>query len=222
MIKVVLLDDHAIVRAALRELLQEDKEIAVIGEASSGQEGIRLVRALNPDVLLLDFMLPDLSGLEVTRDLVRLNPDIKILFLSSITQDLSVFRAFEAGARGYLPKHVQKDVLIRTIKTISTGQKMIPPSIAARFVLSNRNSYQERAFNTLSEREKEIMLCVVRGMSVDEISGKFGLSQKTVYSFRSRIFQKIGVNNDLDLTLLAMHYHIVKFETCDETETENS
>lgn len=222
MIKIAFIDDHAIVRAALRKLLQEEEEMTVIGETSTSQEGIRLVCTHQPDVVLLDFMLPDMPGVEIIQNLVRLSPNIKILVLSSITQDLPIFSMFKAGAWGYLPKDVQKEVLIHAIKTVSAGYKMIPPSVAVRFALSKTNFHQKHGFGALSKREKEIMGCVIRGISVDEISKKFGISNKTVHSLRSRIFRKIGVQNDLDLTLLAVHYGIVKFEELDKAEMQDS
>lgn len=136
MIKVIFIDNHAIDRAALRDLLlQEEREIQIIGEASTGQECTELIHLL-PDIVILDFMLPDMSGLELIQHLAHANSNIKILVLSSITQDLPIFDMFKAGAWGYLPKNTQKTALIRAIKTLSAGYRMIPPTVAARFALS--------------------------------------------------------------------------------------
>lgn len=212
MIKVFLIDDHAVVRAGLRSVLQAEKGIQVVGEANTGQAGIQQVHALTPDVVILDALLPDLPGLEVVRRLIHWNPDIKILALSSNTQDLPIFRLFEAGVWGYLSKEASSEELLQMIRGIHAGQKMITPELASHFILKKVDREQAHAFYKLSAREKEILLGIVHGLPVNTIAKNLKISHKTVHSFRSRIFRKIGVKNDRDLTLLAAHYGIVSLE----------
>lgn len=209
MIKAVLIDDHTLVRSGLREILQETKEIKVVGDAGTGREGIELVRRFDPDLVILDLKLPDQTGLEVTQKLLRLKPDVKILIVSSVVHDLSVFRLLEAGAHGYLTKETKQDELLQAIKTVCAGQRVISPQLAKRLALTKTNYKKDNIFSEISEREMEVMMLIVRGVSVKGISEKLNISQKTVHSYRSRIFDKLNVDSDLAVTLLAIHHGLI-------------
>ncbi len=212
MIKTVLIDDHALVRSGIREMLQEVRGISVVGDTGTGREGIELVRRFNPDLLILDLKLPDQTGLEVTQKVLRLNPDIKILIVSSVTNDLFLFRLLEAGAHGYLTKEAKQEELVQAIKSVCAGQRVISPQLAKRLALAKTDYKKDNMFADISEREMEVMMMVIRGVPVKEMAEKLNISHKTIHSYRSRIFDKLNVKSDLAVTLLAIHHGLIVLE----------
>lgn len=212
MIKVLLVDDHVLVRAGIREMLQEVKGISVVGEAGTGSEGIELARRLNPDLIVLDLKLPDQNGLEVTQKILRLNPEIKILIVSGIINDLFLFRLLEAGARGYITKEAKSEELIQAIKSVIEGKTVISPQLAKRLALAKTDYKKENVFAEISEREMEVIMMVIHGVSVKEMAQKLNISHKTVHSYRNRIFEKLNVKTDLAVTLLAIHHGLIVLE----------
>lgn len=212
MIKTILIDDHELVRTGIREMLLDAKGIQIVGEGSTGIEGINLIRDLHPNVAVLDFRLPDITGLEVTSKMLRIDPDLKILIVTSATNDIVPFRLLDAGAQGYLTKDATKEELIRAIKAVNAGQRIISPEIASRLALSKINFKTNAAFNALSDRELEVMMMVIKGALVKDIAEKLYLSPKTVHSYRSRIFEKLNVKNDVALTLLALRHNIISLD----------
>jgi two-component system, NarL family, invasion response regulator UvrY len=209
---MVLIDDHVLVRSALREMLQDVKGVSVIGDAGTAREGIELVHKLSPDLVILDLKLPDQTGLEVTQKILRYNPDVKILIVSSIVNDLFLFRLLEAGAHGYITKEAKQEDLIQAIKAISVGQRVISPQLAKRLALAKTDYKKDHVFSSISDREMEVLMMVVRGMSVKEMAEKLNISHKTVHSYRSRIFEKLNVKSDLAVTLLAIHHGLIVLE----------
>lgn len=189
----------------------------MVADAGTGCEGIELVRRFNPDLVILDLKLPDLSGLEVTQKLLNLQPDMKILIVSSVVNDLFVFRLLEAGAHGYLTKETQPDELIQAIKTVCTGQRVISSYLAKRLALAKIDYKNDHIFSTLSEREMEVLQLIIRGISVKEISDQLHINQKTVHSYRGRIFDKLNVDSDLAVALLAIHHGLIILEEPEET-----
>ena len=212
MIKVILTDDHALIRQGIRHMLHDTREIQVVGEAGSGIETVQLVRELRPQVVILDFQLPDISGLEVTSRLLRIDPNLKILVVSSAVNDLFPFRLLEAGAQGYLTKNTSKEELIRGIKAVSANQRVISPEVASRLALAKIDTQSKSSFYQLSDREMEVMMMVIRGNFVKNIAEKLFLSPKTVHSYRSRIFEKLAVENDVALTLMAIREGLITLE----------
>ena len=217
-IRILLVDDHALVRSGFRQILEQVKEIQICGEARTGQEALDQIPASKPDVLILDLKLPDLSGLEVTQKVVNLEEDIKIIIVSSITHYLTVFRLLEAGAQGYLPKSASPEELVRTIKAVYRGQRVISPQLASRLALTKKLGLAGNVFDPLSEREIKILQEVIRGLSASEIAKKLGISPKTVHSYRDRIFEKLQVKGDVALTLFAIHHGMI---TLDPTESDS-
>lgn len=212
MINTVLIEDHALVRAAMGKILNGEDGIKLVGEAATGNEGIKLVRELQPSVVILDFKLPDISGFEVTKKLIKLDSDIKVLVVTAATDDLMPFRLLEAGVRGFLSKDTPQEELLRAIKKIHTGQRVISPEIASRLVLAKVDYHEETVFSLLSSKETEVMMMVIQGQSVEEIAASLYLSPKTVHSHRSRIFKKLGVKNDVGLTLLAIRHDLLSLD----------
>lgn len=212
MIKLVLIDDHFLVRAGFRQMIEVEKNLQVVGEAGTGLEGVQLVRTVKPDVVVLDIKLPDISGLEVTHKLLSHAPSPKILIVSAMINDLFPFRILEAGAHGYLTKNASQEELIQAIKAVYTNHRFISTEVAHKLALARLTTNLPVNFSSLSDRETEVMLMVIHRIPVKEIAEKLHLSAKTVHSYRSRIFEKLHVKNDTALTLLAIKHGIVAME----------
>lgn len=212
MISIVLIDDHTIVRHGIRQLLQDVKGIQIIGEAANGNDGVQLVRERHPELVVLDYKLPDITGLEVTGRLLRIDPNLKILVVTSAVNNLFPFRILEAGAHGYLTKDCTKDELVKAIKAVAAGQHVISPEIASRLALAKIDNKNSNSFHELTDREMEVLMMVIRGVMVNDIAVRLFLSPKTVHSYRSRIFEKLSVENDVALTLLAIREGLITLE----------
>ena len=163
-----------------------------------------MARELHPNVVLLDFKLPDITGLEVIARLLRIDPHIKIIMLSSAINDLFPLRSLDAGARGYLTKNATKEELVRAIYAVAAGQKVISPLIASRLALAKIDDKIPASYSSLGNKEFEVMMMTIRGVPIKEIADRLHINHKTIHSYRCRIFEKLQVNNDVDLTLLAI------------------
>ncbi|MBV9575570.1 MAG: UvrY/SirA/GacA family response regulator transcription factor [Gammaproteobacteria bacterium] len=210
MIKVVLVDDHELVRMGVKRLLQDVHNLKVVGEASTGEEAVLLAKELVPDVVVMDLHMPGIGGLEATRKMLRHNPDIKILALTIYEDEPYPSRLLQAGASGYITKGCDSEEMIRAIRTIHSGQRYISPSIAQQIAIKRFTKGEESPLDLLSERELQIMLMITQGQKVQDISKKLCLSPKTVNSYRYRIFDKLGINSDVELTLLAMRLGMIE------------
>lgn len=210
MIKVLLVDDHDLVRLGIKRLLQDAAGIKVIGETDNGEEAIRLAKELIPDVVLMDIQMPGIGGLEATRKMMRHNPDVKILALTVHQDEPFPSRFLQAGAAGYITKGSNAEEMIRAIRTVQSGQRYISPEIAQQIALKRFSKTEENPIDSLSERELQIMLMITNGQKVPEIAEKLHLSPKTVNSYRYRIFEKLGVNSNVELTLLAIRLGLIE------------
>lgn len=204
MIRVVLIDDHTLVRHSLGVILKHPENIQVIGEAGTGIEGIALTQQLQPDVVVLDFKLPDISGLEVTTRLMRLEPAPKILLLSADVHTDIIFRLLEAGTMGFLTKSASREELINAIQDVANEKPALMPEIASRLALAKIDAQLSAVFSTLTNKEMEILMLTLRGISSKEIAQRLHISPKTIHSYRSRIFEKLDVENEVALILLAL------------------
>lgn len=212
-IRTLLVDDHRLVLSGMRSLLQAAPDIEVIGHAETGEEAIRSIRELKPDVVVLDFKLPDISGLEVAQRALQINLDLPILIVTGAVNDLVPFRLLEAGARGYLTKASTGEELASAIRDVYTGKTVLSPQIAKSLALAKVSSKDgQNPFSTLSNRELEVMMMVIHCVPVKEIAEKLHVSTKTIHSYRTRIFEKINVKNDVALTLKAVSYGILTVE----------
>ncbi len=213
MIKVLLVDDHELVRIGIKRLLEDVTGIRVTGEAKSGEEAIKMVREHLPDVVIMDVQMPGIGGLEATRKMVRHNPDIKILALTVCHDEPYPSRLLQAGAAGYITKGCDPEEMIRAVRIIHSGQRYISPGIAQQLALKRFVQNEKSPLDLLSERELQIMLMITSGRKVQDISEKLCLSPKTVNSYRYRIFRKLGITSDVELTLLAIRVGIIKGHT---------
>ena len=212
MINVLLVDDHDLVRAGIKKILDDVSGIKVIGEAATGEEAVKIARKSHPNVVLMDVKMPGIGGFEATRKLVRIDPDIKVLVLTICDNDLYPARLLQAGAAGYITKGASMDEMVRAIRTIHAGQRYISAEIANRLAFRHVTDQEKSPFELLSERELQVMMMITRGTNVQLIAESLHLSAKTVNSYRYRIFIKLKVKNDVELTLLAIRYGIVDSE----------
>lgn len=210
MIKVLLVDDHELVRIGIKRLLQDVNGIKVIGEASNGEEGIRIAKELIPDVVLMDVQMPGIGGLEATRKMIRNNVDIKVLALTVFDDEPYPSRLLQAGAVGYITKGCDAEEMIRAIRTVHSGQRYISTEIAQQLALKRFVKAEASPLDVLSERELQIMIMITSGQKVQDISDKLCLSPKTVNSYRYRIFEKLNLESDVELTLLAIRLGLVE------------
>ncbi len=220
MISVLIVDDHALVRTGIRRLLDEADGINVVGEAGTGEEALRFVRESSPDVVLLDVKMPGIGGLEATRRMVRTNPDVKIIAVTAFQEEPFPSRLLQAGASGYLTKEAGFEEMIQAIKKVFKGQRYLTATIAEQLAFKNigEGADSDSPLDQLSERELQVMLMITTGLKVQEISDKLCLSSKTVNSYRYRLFEKLKVKNDVELTLLAIRHGLLDRELYARTE----
>ncbi len=210
LIKVLLVDDHELVRMGIKRLLQDVTNLKVVGEAGTGEEAVLLAKELVPDVVVMDVHMPGIGGLEATRKMIRHNPDIKILALTIYEDEPYPSRLLQAGACGYITKGCDPEEMIRAIRTINAGQRYISPAIAQQIAIKRFTKGDQSPLDVLSERELQIMLMITQGQKVQDISKKLCLSPKTVNSYRYRIFDKLNIHSDVELTLMAMRLGMIE------------
>ena len=195
-IRVLIADDHQLFRDGLKALLLSAPDTEVVGEASTGQEAIHLAAESQPDVLLMDLQMPDVDGIEATRQIVQASPHINVLMVTRFEDDQSVFAAMRAGARGYVLKGAKHEEMLRAIRAAGSGEAIFSPTIAARmmsFFAASRRTIPEEAFSDLTDREREILELMARGDSNAEIARALTISVKTVRNHVSNIFNKLQV-----------------------------
>ncbi|AKG71033.1 MULTISPECIES: UvrY/SirA/GacA family response regulator transcription factor [Serratia] len=213
MISVLLVDDHELVRAGIRRILEDIKGIKVVGEAQCGEDAVKWCRGNSVDIVLMDMNMPGIGGLEATRKIVRYTPDIKVIMLTIHTENPLPAKVMQAGAAGYLSKGAAPQEVINAIRSVHAGQRYIASDIAQQMALSQLEPQAENPFSTLSERELQIMLMITKGKKVNEISEQLNLSPKTVNSYRYRMFTKLNISGDVELTHLAIRHGLFNAET---------
>lgn len=210
MIKVLVVDNHDLVRAGIIRMLADVDGIQVIGQADSGENGLKLVRELKPDVVLMDVKMPGIGGLEATRKLLRSHPEVKVIAVTACEEDPFPTRLLQAGASGYLTKGADIQEMITAIRHAFGGQRYISAQIAQQLALK---SFQPQSngspFDLLSEREIQIALMIANCHKVQVISDKLCLSPKTVNTYRYRIYEKLSITSDVELALLAVRHGMV-------------
>ena len=200
--KVLLVDDHAIVREGYRRLLEDEANISVVGEASNAAQAYEQVRSHGPDVVVMDIALPGVSGIEVTRRMLRDQPELRILMFSMYDDAIYARRALEAGALGYLSKATAPEVLVQAIYAVSRGERYVSSDVATNIAGSAAQPAKSE-IAALSPREFEVLRLLVQGETVKSISEKLALSEKTVANHQSAIRDKLGARNSAQLARLA-------------------
>lgn len=204
-IRILIADDHPVFRFGMRALIETEKDLEVVGEASNGDEAISLANKLKPDVVLMDITMPSINGVEATRQILSENPKTGVLIVTMLDDD-SLFSAVEAGARGYLLKGAEGDETLRAIRAVAHGEAIFSPSIAGRLskLISNPELLEnESPFPELTPRELEILTLISQGMTNAEIADRLTLSLKTVSNHVSNILNKLQVSDRLQAALRA-------------------
>jgi DNA-binding NarL/FixJ family response regulator len=195
-VRVLIADDHPLFREGMRGRLDRVADVAVVGEAASGDEAVELAHKLEPDVILMDIKMPGLNGIEATRDILRACPQIGVLVLTMFEDDDSVFAAMRAGAKGYLLKDSGGEGVVHAIRAVASGEAVFGPGVAERiigFFSVPRSAAPQRAFPELTEREEEVLSLVAQGKSNQEIARQLFVSLKTVRNHVSNILLKLQV-----------------------------
>lgn len=210
MIRVMLVDDHRLVRAGLKRVLEEAPDVQVVAEASSGEEALELAKVHKLDVVLMDLNMPGIGGLEATRRLLQRSPEMKIIAVSMHIEEPFPSRVLGAGAVGYISKDSAADEVLAAIRRVHSGGHYVAASVAGNLAASLFKSDGASPFEKLSQREMQVMLMLTKGYSTQEISDRLCLSPKTVSTYRYRLFEKLSVNNDVELTRMAMRYGLLE------------
>ena len=213
MTKVLLADDHAVVRKGLRFILEQEPDLQVAGEAADGREAVRLARELSPDVVVMDIAMPQLNGIDATSQIVKQNPRTSVLILSMHNDETYLLRALEAGARGFLLKDTAEEDLVRAVRVAAQGKPFFSPAIAQALLEDYMRNLQQRnqqdSYSLLTDREKEVLQLLAEGRSNKEVAQLLSLSVYTVETHRTRIMQKLNLHNTAELVLYAVRKKII-------------
>ncbi|HOY23623.1 MAG TPA: response regulator [Cellvibrio sp.] len=215
MTKILVVDDHDLVRMGIVRMLADIEGYQVVGDAKSGEEAVTKARTLLPDVVLMDVKMPGMGGLEATKKLLVVNPTLKIIAVTACDDDLYPTRLMQAGAVGYVTKGAEFSEITSAIDKVMRGDLYMSNSIAQQLALKNfsGNSSQESPFEKLSQRELQTAMLIANGQKVNDIANTFCVSPKTVNSYRYRIFEKLDINSDVELTLLAVKHNLLDPES---------
>lgn len=209
--RILLVDDHAIVRLGLMTLLNDQPNMQVVAEASTAAEAVRAVEQAQPDVVLMDIRLPGEGGIEATRQIMTRFPKSRVVMLTSFADDDLVMRAISAGAVGYVLKQVGNEELLRAIQAAARGEALIDSSTTARLLSRVREldrKAEEDAFRELSDREMDVLVHLARGRTNAEIGKLLNLSEKTVGNYIGTMFEKLHLNNRIELAIYAVEHHL--------------
>ena len=213
-IRLLLVDDHAVVRSGLRMLLMSEEDMEIVGEAGNAAEALEAARLLKPDVILMDIGLPDMSGIEATREIRKLHPDVAVVALTIHEDEEYFFKMLDAGARGYVPKRAAPEELITAIRAAAVDEVYIYPSLAKLLVrdyLSQDHSVeQSKALDNLTDREQEVLTFLAEGKSNDEIAEVLVISPKTVARHRENIMHKLNLHSRAELVRYAIRKGIIE------------
>lgn len=209
MIRLLIVDDHELVREGLRGILADYPAIEIVGEAANGETALRLARHLKPDVILLDIALPGLSGLELTSRLKQSRPEVAVLGLSVYARAPFPERMMEAGASGYLTKGCPVTEIVQAIRTVARGGRHIGSSVAQEMALEMLPGKPATPIEALSAREMEVLMMLAEGRRVAEVAEVLHLSPKTIATYKYRIFEKLQARNDVEMARTAIRYGVV-------------
>lgn len=215
-IKLLLADDHAVVRSGLRMLLDAQTDMTIIGEAETGHEAVRLTKELQPDVVLMDIKMPDMNGIEATEQIMESCPDIPVLALTMYEDDQYFFEMLKAGASGYIPKRAAPDDLVAAIRIVHQGDVFLYPPLATRLVQEFLRRIEDEddpvIYDDLTPREREVLVLIADGQTNAEIADELVISIKTVDRHRENIMRKLNLHNRIDLVKYAIRKGFIDLE----------
>jgi two-component system response regulator NreC len=212
-VKLLLVDDHEVVRTGLRMLLENQPHIKIIGEANTGLQALEMADSLNPDVVIMDITLPDISGIEATRLLRRSHPDLPVVALTIHEDEQYFFEMLQAGASGYVPKRAAPEDLLNAIQTVHAGEVYIYPTLAkllvADFLSHAGEGVNKATVNGLTPREQEVLSVLAEGLSNDEIADKLAISRHTVARHRENLMRKLNLHSRSELVKYAIRKGLI-------------
>lgn len=209
MIKVLLVDDHELVRTGISRILADERGVKVIGEANTGETAVQFCRQNTPDVILMDMNMPGIGGMTATKRILHYCPDIKIIALSVSCEEPVPTKVMQLGAAGFLSKNAPPKEVAQAIRKVHAGELYISAEVAQKMALSKVTSNNNNPFAELSDREMQIMLMITRGEKVNDIAEQLNVSAKTVNSYRYRMFEKLNISGDVELTHLALRHSMI-------------
>lgn len=209
MIRTLVVDDHTMVRAGLCRLLDAEEDLEVVGQAGSGRDAVQLCRELKPDVVILDYSLPDIDGLETTRQIVALNLGTRILILTMYANEEYATRVIRAGAAGFIVKVAATDELLAAVRKVARKGVYVSPAIMEKMVGRMGQSHEEVPEAVLSDREMQVLIQLAKGSTSREVSKALSLSLSTVETYRSRILEKLNLRNNSDMTRFAIRRGLI-------------
>ena len=212
-VKLLLVDDHEVVRTGLRMLLENQPHIKIIGEASTGLQALEMADSLNPDVVIMDITLPDISGIEATRQLRQSHPDLPVVALTIHEDEQYFFEMLQAGASGYVPKRAAPEDLLNAIQAVHAGEVYIYPTLAkllvADFISRAGEGVNKATVNGLTPREQEVLAVLAEGLSNDEIADKLAISRHTVARHRENVMRKLNLHSRSELVKYAIRKGLI-------------
>lgn len=209
MVKILLVDDHELVRSGIRLILEGISTFSVVAEVKSGEEAIRYCRHDAPDIVLMDVNMPGIGGLEATKQIARMSENIRVICISMHTENPIPAKVMQMGAFGFITKNAEPDEMVRAVHKVVAGQKYIAPEIAQQIAIGKLDLGDSNPFDQLSDRELEITLMLVTGRRVPDIADSLNISPKTINTYRYRMFEKLEINSDVELTHLALRYKLI-------------
>jgi DNA-binding NarL/FixJ family response regulator len=212
--RILLVDDHEVVRLGLKSLLDRNSQFDVVGEASSAREALEQVNLLSPDIVVMDIRLPGTSGIEACEDIVQKYPHIKVIMLTSYAEDEMLFSAIRAGASGYILKQISSEDLVHALEAVGRGEALLDPAVTQRVFQEVRKAVKDEeasAFAHLSQQEKHVLLLVSEGKTNREIAKALFLGEGTVRNYVSSILSKLGVNNRAEAAAYAVEHNLREY-----------
>ena len=210
---IVVADDHDLVRMGIVRMLSDIPEFEIVAEAKTGEEAVQAVRVHRPCVVLMDVKMPGIGGLEATKKILAINPNTKIIAVTGVDDEMYADRLFKAGATGYVTKEAGFDDIVQGIKKVQCGGRYMSGDVAQQLALKSfAGGGDKNPFETLSERELQTAVMISSGMKVNYIAETFCISPKTVNSYRYRIFEKLNINTDVELALLAVKHNLLNVD----------
>lgn len=211
MIRIMLVDDHDLFRAGVRSILQGQDGMVVVGEFANGEDAVNAVRAEAPDLILMDVNMPGIGGVEATRKILKIAPDVRVIAVTVLSDDPFPNQLLDAGARGYISKGSGSEEMLEAIRMVMRGQHYISGDVAQKLTLANfRKGGESSVLGTLSAREMQVMMMITQGQGNQQISDALFLSPKTISTYRHRLFEKLDVANDVELTHLAIRHGLLE------------
>jgi two-component system response regulator NreC len=213
MTEVLLVDDHEIVRAGLRSLLERHQDVKIVGEAGSGREAVELAAELKPDVVLMDVSMGDMDGVEATRRIKKRSPEVNVLALTVHEEEAYFFEMLTAGASGYVPKRASPQVLLTAIAIVAKGEVFLHPAVAGalvqEYLQEGRSGAKKRVYNGLTSRQREVLTLIAEGLSNQEIADRLQISVRTVERHRENIMKRLNLHSRVELVKYALRKGLI-------------